>query len=357
MVDHPEPVLGSATSVRIRILEVGMCGTDAELCSFEYPSNPPSGSEYIIPGHEAIGVVEEVGTSVSQLEPGDLVVPSVRRPCPRTGCPACRSWNPDFCTTGEFTERGLRGAHGFLAEQIVEEERYLYPVPEALRAVGVLTEPLTIAEKGFRQFLAVQRRLPWLREAEDSALVTGKRAVVLGAGPVGILGCMLLRTRGFDVWVYSREPRSARRVGLIESTGARYVSSLETPVADFAAQVGGMDLVYEAAGSSALTFDVVRHLARNGVLILTGVPRSDATIEIPGDSLVTGLVVRNAAMVGTVNAGSEDFRAAIRDLVDFRSSWPEALSMIITGTHSPSEFCRCATEKGADAIKEIIAFT
>jgi glucose 1-dehydrogenase len=354
VVDHEEPVLGSPTSVRFRTLEVGVCGTDAELCSFHYPATAPRGDGYLIPGHEAIGVVEEVGSAVTRLRPGDLVVPSVRRPCPRPDCPACRSGNQDFCVTGEFVERGLRGAHGFLAERIVEEEEYLFVVPRSLRDVGVLTEPLTIAEKGLRQYLAVQRRLPWLREAADAEMLAGKRALVLGAGPVGILGCMLLRARGCEVWVYSREPASAPRAALVEGAGAAYVSSSETTVAALAAEMGGIDLVYEAAGSSALAFDVLQHLSRNGVFVMTGVPRGGGGIEVPGDVLMTEMVVRNAMLVGTVNAGREDFDSAIRDLGAFVAAWPDAVRGIVTGRHALADFCRCATEK--NGIKEVIEF-
>jgi glucose 1-dehydrogenase len=300
-------------------------------------------------------VVEEVGPGVARLRPGDLVVPSVRRPCPRPDCPACRSGNQDFCVTGQFTERGLAGAHGFLAERIVEEEEYLYRMPAALREVGVLTEPLTIAEKGLRQYLAVQRRLPWLEGAPESEVLAGKRAVVLGAGPVGILGCMLLRARGCEVWVYSREPASAPRAALVESTGAVYRSSTATTVSALAAEVGGIDLVYEAAGSPALAFDVLQYLARNGVFVLTGVPRGGGPIEIQGDPLMTGIVVRNAMLVGTVNAGREDFVAAIRDLEAFVAAWPDAVRGIITGRHQLADFCRCATDRSGDGIKEIIA--
>ena len=354
VVDHEEPLLGSPTSVRFRTLEVGVCGTDAELCSFHYPSHPPRGSDYLIPGHEALGVVEEVGDEVRTLKPGDLVVPSVRRPCPRPDCPACRSGNQDFCLTGEFSERGLARAHGFLAERVVEEEEFLFRVPASLREVGVLTEPLTIAEKGLRQYLAVQRRLPWLRDADDATMLAGARAVVLGAGPVGILGAMLLRARGCDVRVYSREPASSARAGLVEAAGARYRSAEDVTVADLAAELGGIDLVYEAAGSPALALETLPYVSRNGVFVMTGVPRGGAPIEVDGEALMTEVVVRNSMLVGTVNASPADFDAAIRDLELFDREWPAAVRGIITGRHSLADFCRCAT--GKSGIKEIIDF-
>lgn len=352
IVDHPEPELQSPTSVRVRILEVGVCGTDAEICAFHF-GTAPAGSDYLILGHEALGEVDEVGPEVSHLRPGDLVVPSVRRPCPRADCPACRSGNQDFCLTGEFTERGITGAHGFLTERIVEDEAFLYALPTALREVGVLTEPLTIAEKALRQFLAAQRRLPWTRAMEDRDLLSGTCAVVLGAGPVGILGSMLLVERGCRVWLYSREPRGSAQASLVESVGARYASSSEISFAELAAEIGPVGLVYEAAGSAAFTLEVLRHLGPNAALVTTGAQGPGAPIQIPGDELLTRVVVNNQMLLGTVNAHASDFESAIRDLERFAIAWPDALGRIITGRHAMADFCPCALQR--EGIKRVIA--
>jgi threonine dehydrogenase-like Zn-dependent dehydrogenase len=352
LIDHPEPALAAPADVLVRVLEVGVCGTDAELCDFHL-GTPPDGSDYLIPGHEAIGEVMEVGPAVSSLAPGDLVVPSVRRPCPHPDCAACRSGNQDFCETGDFTERGIRAAHGFLAERIVEEERYLYRLPRSLRRVGVLVEPLTIAEKGVRQYLAVQRRLPWLREEGDREILAGRRALVLGAGPVGILGAMLLRERGCEVWVYSREPADDPRAALLESTGARYLEAARVPVASLAEEVGGIDLVYEAAGDAPLALATLRQLGRNAAFVTTGVPRGGSRVDLAADDLLTGIVVANQLLVGTVNASHDDFLAAVRDLESFAARWASATTGIVSGRRALEEFCDCAVRKRG--VKEVIA--
>lgn len=352
VAERPAPTLDSATGVRLRVLDVGVCGTDAEICRFEYGGTPPEGEDHLIVGHEALGQVVEVGPEVSRIHPGELVVPMVRRPCTLPECPACRAGHPDFCVTGAYRERGISRAHGFLAEEVVEDERYLVPLPPELRGVGVLTEPLTVAEKGLRQFLEVRRRLPWLREAPDDELTTGRHALVLGAGPVGILGCMLLRLRGFRVTVYSRGRAGDPKAVVVESLGAAYYSSQEVPVAGLAAKTGGIDLVYEAAGASQLAFDTLEHLGPNGVFVFTGVPGRKHRIEIPGDALMRNLVLRNQTVLGTVNAGREDFASAVRDLAGFRAAWPGALEAVITGRHSMERFCERAC--GQEGIKEAI---
>jgi threonine dehydrogenase-like Zn-dependent dehydrogenase len=351
VIDHPEPALAAPADVLVRVLEVGVCGTDAELCDF-HMGTPPAGSDYLIPGHEAIGEVLEVGPAVSALAPGDLVVPSVRRPCPHPTCAACRSGSQDFCETGDFTERGIRAAHGFLAERIVEDERYLHGVPRALWSVGVLVEPLSIVEKGIRQFLAVQRRLPWLRDAGDREILGGRRALVLGAGPVGILGAMLLRERGCEVWVYSREPADDPRAALLESIGTRYLEAARVPVGGLAEEVGGIDLVYEAAGDAALVLATLPQLGRNAAFVTTGVPRGGSQLHLAGDDLLTRIVVTNQLLVGTVNASHADFLAAVQDLESFVARWPTATAGILTGRRTLEEFCDCATRKRG--VKEVI---
>src|SRR5262249_42349905 len=158
-------------------------------------------------GEEWLGEVVEVGPAVARVRPGDLVVPTVRRPCPQAACRACRNSRQDYCFTGDFRERGIKEAHGYMAEFVVEDEKYLNRVPAELRDVGVLVEPLTIAEKALAQIWHVQKRLPWsapgIPEAERGR---GHRAVVLGAGPVGLLGALGLVTAGFETYVYSRSP-------------------------------------------------------------------------------------------------------------------------------------------------------
>jgi len=353
MEERAAPALRSNHSVRLRMLDVGVCGTDTEICRFDYGGTPPPGQDHLVVGHEGLGRVVEVGAAVSGLVAGDLVVPMVRRPCDRPECRACRSGNQDFCETGAYTERGIVGAHGFLAEEVVEDERSLVRLAPELRGVGVLTEPLTIAEKGLRQFVEVRRRLPWLAEADEVELLKDRSGVVLGAGPVGLLGCMLLLLRGLAVSVYSRGKADDPRAALVRRLGGRYLSSTEIPTSELAAGAGGIDLVYEAAGASQLAFDALPQLGVNGVFVFTGVPGRKHRIEVPGDTIMRNLVLRNQAVVGTVNAARIDFESAARDLIAIRERWPGALEALITGRYPMSQFCeRAVSGRG---VKDVIA--
>jgi threonine dehydrogenase-like Zn-dependent dehydrogenase len=206
IVDQPEPRISSPTDVKLRMIEAGVCGTDKEICAFEH-GTPPNGSDQLVIGHESLGEVVEIGAQVTRVKVGDLVVPMVRRPCHHDNCIACSSGRQDFCFTGDFQERGIKEMHGFMAQYVVDDEKYMNLVPRELREVAVLVEPLTIAEKALIQVWDVQQRLPWGCAAQPGkAQDHCHRAVVLGAGPVGLLGAMALVDSDFDTTVYAREP-------------------------------------------------------------------------------------------------------------------------------------------------------
>lgn len=336
LIDHPVPSVAGAYDVKIRALEVGICGTDKEICTFVYGA-PPDGFDYLVLGHESLGEVVEVGAGVSVFRPGDLVVPSVRRPCPHAHCRPCRQGLQDFCSTGDFTERGIKMTHGFMTEYYVEEEKFLTWVPPELRDVAVLVEPLTVAEKALAQIRQVQKRMPW-GPSENGLIGSGLRAVVLGAGPVGILGAMALIVQGFEVYVYSRSPAPNPKAELVEAIGAKYVSSQITSVEQLSEQVGNIDLVYEAVGVARISFQLLKVLATNGVFVFTGIPAPRPPIDVDADILMRNIVLKNQAIIGTVNADRDAFQAAIRDLGAFLYRWPDALRALITGRYTMDSF-------------------
>jgi threonine dehydrogenase-like Zn-dependent dehydrogenase len=355
LIEAEAPRATGPTDVTVRVLDVGICGTDREICAFQY-GTPPPGSDHLVIGHESLGEVVAVGPGVSRVRPGDLVVPMVRRPCGHADCPACRSGRQDFCYTGDFAERGIKARHGFMTELVVDDERWMHVVPPALRDVGVLVEPLTIAEKALIQVGQVQQRLPWACEVRPDDPRHGcHRAVVLGAGPVGLLGAMALVAAGFDTTVYSREPAPNGKADLAESIGARYRSSQETSLERLAAEVGNIDLVYEATGASKAAFELMTVLGTNGVFVFTGVPGRKAPIELDADLIMKNLVLKNQVVFGTVNAGADAFRAAIRDLGVFNERWPEALRALITDRHPVESYHELLVGK-PDGIKHVLRF-
>ena len=333
IIDQPEPKISSPTDVKLRMLEAGVCGTDKEICAFEY-GTPPPGLDQLVIGHESLGEVVEVGPKVTRVRLGDLVVPMVRRPCPHEHCTACRSDRQDFCFTGDFKERGIKEQHGFMAEFVVDDEKYMNPVPPELRAMAVLVEPLTIAEKALSQVWQVQQRLPWGCPATPGkAQAHCRRAVVLGAGPVGLLGAIALVNYDFDTYVYARETVPNPRADLMESIGAKYVSAETDSVEMLAQRIGNIDLVYEATGASRLSFDMIKYLGTNGIFVFTGVPGRKAPVEVDTDLMMRNLVLKNQVVFGTVNAGRDSFEASIRDIGVFSKRWPDAVRSLISGRY------------------------
>ena len=355
-LDHPHPNLSKDNEVKIRTLEVGICGTDREICTFAYGQGP-AGCDYLVLGHECLGEIVEVGRSVKQFRKGDLVVPSVRRPCTDPTCAPCRAGRQDFCSTWKFTERGINQRHGYMTEYFVEEETFLTPVPKTLRDVAVMAEPLTVAEKGLAQAWQVQKRVPgWEHPSHDGkGRGFGKNAVVLGAGPIGLLGAMKLLVEGFKVYIYSRSPKPNFKADLAESIGAEYVSAVKMGADDFAQMVGNIDLVYEAVGEGHVSFEIVRVLGINGVFIFTGIPAQKPAIPIHADNIMRNITLKNQAIVGTVNASPQAFIDAIHDLGEFKKRWPKSLSALITGRHKIDGYRELLVGK-AQGIKNVIEF-
>lgn len=349
VLELPEPALRSSTDVRVRTRAVGLCGTDTEVVQLRH-GGPPPGEDFLIMGHEALGEVVEVGAEVRGLRPGDRVVPRVRRPCPVETCTPCRSGQPDFCITGQYTERGIQGRHGFCAEQFVEDVRYLHRVPaglDDLDDVAVLTEPLTIAEKALRELERIQSRVPGWKG--------GGRAVVLGAGPVGLLGAMALQRAGFRTTMYSRSPRPNPKAEASERIGVPYLSSKEVSTEELARRAGPVDAVYEAAGVARAALDVLRILGPNGVFVLAGVPGPEEPLTLDGAGLMRHMVLHNQVVLGTVNAGARDFDAALEDLGRFSERWPGSLERLITARHPPEAYADVVLGRPG-GIKHVIVF-
>ncbi len=328
--------------VLVRVLRVGVDGTDKEINDAEYGKAPP-GSDYLITGHESFGQVEEVGPSVAEaFRPGVYVVASVRRPghslYDQLGL-------QDFTTDDEYYERGINLRHGYLTEYYVEDEQYLVALPKCLADVGVLTEPATVSQKGLNQAYEIQRRLKvW----------EPRRAAVLGAGTISLLAALAMRMRGLDVTCYSRRKAPYLNSDLIQELGGRYVSSSEHTLAEASAMHGPFDIILEATGFSPLIFEAMEVLAKNGVLVLASVTGGDRKVEVDADQINQGFVLGNKVMVGTVNASRADFRSAVDDLIKAEILYPGWLEKLLTtpikGLENYEEMLRQLTENH-EAIK------
>lgn len=316
----PKPKLTDITNGRgvlVKVLRVGVDGTDKEINAAEYGAAPP-GDDYLITGHESFGIVEEVGPNVSELQPGDYVVATVRRP---GNSPYDKIGMYDMTTDDVYFERGINLRHGYLTEYYVDDPEYIVKVPQGLREVGVVLEPTSVIEKGIVQAYEIQRRL---------RIWNPRRAAVLGAGTIGILATMALRLRGLEVCTFGRTKPPYLNSDLLREIGACYHSTDDTTLTDSAKEHGPYNLIFEATGFSPIAFEAMNVLGKNGVLVLSSVTGGGRTIEVPADMINLGFVLGNKVVVGTVNANREYFEIGVKDLSQADLEWPGWLSKLLT---------------------------
>jgi glucose 1-dehydrogenase len=341
----PRPLvtdIGNGRGVLVEVLRVGVDGTDKEINAAAYGEAPP-GEDFLITGHENVGRVLEVGPNVpSHIRPGSLVVATVRRP----GAGVYDSLGlQDMTTDDVYYERGISRRHGFLTECYVEDSDFLVALPQSLREVGVLLEPLSIAEKGINQAFEIQRRLKVWKP---------QRAAVLGSGTIGLLAALALRLRGIEVTCYSLRAAPYLNSDLVEALGGRYVSPQDGTLMETSERHGPFDLIFEATGFSPIVFEAAELLGKNGVLVLASITGGTRTVEVSADVINQSFVLGNKVMVGTVNASQDDFVRGVDDLVKAEAVFPGWLERLLTtpvrGLENYPELIRRLLED-EDAIK------
>jgi threonine dehydrogenase-like Zn-dependent dehydrogenase len=298
LADVPEPALEDG-ELLVEALAVGVCGTDRELAA-RGPGRVPSGRTDLIIGHESLGRVLAAPEG-SGLAAGDLVVGIVRRPDP-VPCPFCADGQFDLCENGGYTERGILGRDGFASERFRLEPEYGVRVDPALGLAGVLLEPTSVVAKAWEQLDRAARRPP-------------RRALVLGAGPIGLLAALLGAQRGLEVHVVDRvergaKPRQARALGVAYHTGVE-----DLP--------GRFDVVVECCG--ALVAEAVRRTAPGGAACLVGVGDAGSSAAMNLAELALELVAGNKIVLGTVNSNRRHFEVAHDALRRADPGWLDGL--------------------------------
>ncbi|WP_328997574.1 glucose 1-dehydrogenase [Kribbella sp. NBC_00709] len=324
----PEPPVADG-SILVEGLLTGICGTDIELVSGAFGSGRP-GSDHLVIGHESLGRVLEAPVG-SGFVSGDLVAGVVRRPDP-VPCPACARGEWDFCRNGQYTERGIKEMDGYGAERWRVDPYFAVPVPAELGELGVLVEPASILTKAWEQVDRVGAR-SWFGP---------QHVLVTGAGPIGLLAALIAKQRGYDVHVLDRVA-DGLKPELVRALGGTYLTDL--------GQLGAVpDVVIEATGAGQLVFDCASLLPPAGVMCLAGIHPGPATVDVQLDALVRQLVVRNAALVGTVNAGKRHYADAVDVLLAADRAW---LQRLITRTVPLSQWPD-ALVREPDDIKVVV---
>ena len=324
-VEEPEATDGP---MLVETIAVGICGTDLEIARGDY-GEAPSGDDYLIIGHESLGRVVEDPTG--RFRPGQLVVGIVRRPC--SHCANCHVGEWDMCRSGDYTERGIKGLHGYCSERYRIDPDFAVLLPDELSSVGVLLEPTTVVAKAWEHAERIGNR----------ALFEPRTALVTGAGPIGLLAALLGVQRGLDVHVLD-VVSSGPKPDLVHALGATYHSEKVTDL-DISP-----DIVMECTGVPSVVFDVIERNGRNGVVCLTGVSSTGRSVTIDGGLVNREIVLQNDAIFGSVNANKRHYEHGVAALRQADNDW---LRRLIT-RRVPIDNYDSAFERRSDDIKVII---
>jgi threonine dehydrogenase-like Zn-dependent dehydrogenase len=348
IVDRPEPGISAPDAVLLRIVRVGICGTDREEATGGR-ARPPDGASELVIGREMLGRVDRVGAAVSRLRPGQLAVCTVRRGCGR--CRPCAMGRSDMCATGEYRERGIWRLDGYQTEAIVDSEEYMVAVPPELEPIAVLAEPTSVAEKAIEE--AVRLQMARLPDAVSTPhWLQGRRCLVTGLGPIGLLAALILTLRGAEVTGMDVVDASTSRPRWLTAIGGAYLDGRQTTPEQLSDRP--FDFILDATGVAALEFKLIDALNWNGVYVLTGIPGVGKAVQIPGPELITRLVLRNQVVLGSVNASLNNFEQAIADLAHAQLRWAGHVARLITHRTNPGALPEAIGERGADVIKTVV---
>lgn len=329
--DVPDPPLDDG-SILCETVAVGVDATDTEIVEGAY-GEAPEGRERLILGHESLGRVREAPAG-SGFETGDLIVGVVRRPDP-VPCANCAAGEWDMCRNGLYTERGIKGRDGFLAERFRIEPEFAVGVDPALGRLAVLTEPTSIATKAWEHVERI---------GSSRGVFEPRTALVTGAGPLGLLGAMLGLQRGLDVHVLD-VVETGPKPDLASKLGATYHAG---PVDDIDL---AFDVVIECTGVGPLMLHAIEHMAAGGVMCLTGIsPGGRTAPALDTDELNKRMVLNNNVVFGSVNAALRHYEHGARALANADRSWLESL----VTRWEPLDRWPEALERRASDVKTVI---
>jgi glucose 1-dehydrogenase len=353
LADVTEPQINLPNEIKMKVWHVGICGTDREQVEGGR-ADAPKGKRELIIGHEMFGQVVEVGKSVIDVKPGDYGMFTVRRGC--NECPACLNNRSDMCYTGKYTERGIKEADGFQAEFVVDKEQYFVKIPESIKDIGVLTEPMSVAAKAIDEAMIIQlARLKGFEKSEN--WLKGKKALIAGIGPIGLMAAFALRLRGAAVVGLDIVDEDSLRPQILKQIGGHYIDGRQVKVTDFDEVCGEADFIFEATGIAKLQIELIDALAINGVYVATGIPAGERPMNIMAGNIMQQLVLKNQLILGSVNASVDHYKMAVKDLEACMKQWPDAIKSVITGKIPFTQFNEALHAHSANEIKVVVDWT
>ncbi|WP_018758521.1 2,3-butanediol dehydrogenase [Paenibacillus terrigena] len=300
-VEHIEEPTALPGKVKIKVEWCGICGSDLH----EYTAGPifiPEGAPHpitgekapIVMGHEFSGQVVEIGEGVSKVKVGDRVVVEPIYACGT--CDACKSGYYNLCSTMGFL--GLAGGGGGFSEYVAAEEYMVHKIPDSISyEQGALVEPSAVALHAVRQ----------------SKLKVGDKAVVFGAGPIGLLVIEALKASG-AAEIYAVELSPERKQKAIE-LGAIVIDPKEYDVVEeiHKRTGGGADVAYEVTGVPPVLTQALNSTRIGGELMIVSIFEKEASIK-----------PNNIVMM----------ERSIKGIIGYRNVFPAVISLMAQGYFS-----------------------
>lgn len=295
-------------------------------CEPARSSGPPPGEGRLVLGHEASGIVERAGQGVTDIAPGDVVVPTL---------------TPD-------RNRGI-DSHGWFRDAFVENARDLVKIPPTLADVAMLVEPLTVTHHALCQTHALRAVRAGVELSRELSAVP-QRVLVVGAGLIGLLGTLLCRTWGYVTVVTDLLETQSHRARLAGAAGCEYFDAHELTTQQIAADYGRFDIIVQTSPPFEPLLAYLELLARGGIFNLIGWEGGSRNASVDLATLIRDAVHHEWAIVGTLGARDADFRAAVERLGVMYESFPEALSSMIPSFCAPEDY-RAAFDSGPNELK------
>jgi threonine dehydrogenase-like Zn-dependent dehydrogenase len=282
LINQPPLLCQSDEDVVVRVKTCGICGTDLGIVSGAYPVAVAG----VTLGHEAAGVVEEVGNSVTHVKPGDRVVIDPTYSCGH--CGLCRTGRTNHCLYKNGRESGV-SADGAFAELYRTTERFVHRIDDDLPfAAASFTEPLSCAISGVNMI-----HIPSMTA----------RTCIIGAGPMGFLYYRILRLKGLTPF-------------MIESNAARFqyartIVSAETVFPDWNQALATLDAVNDpqwdlVIDTSGRMLEVAYPcMAPGGTFLSVGLKSQPSTID------TIKLADKSLSIIGSIDSVNGSFLEAL----------------------------------------------
>ena len=349
LIEYPVDPL-QEDEILVRITRVALTRRDRQLLA-DPETMTPEGGDFIIPGHIAVGKVVETGSLVRDFQPGDVVVPTIRRDCNR-----CIDARSDLCPHPEYyTDSGLRGAHGFAREFLTIRSRYLIRIPPHLESLALLLTPLSLAEKAHQEAVQVTKRYNFFCYHTSEEIPP--HALVVGMGPVGIMTVFLLSLYNNRLTVFCRRESDDTRSGIFKPLDLEYINTSWVPTERLERAGYSFSQLFETTGDPSLVFRIMPFMAPNSVTVLMDAPGRatlDESIEIPAARLVAHMVMGNQVIIGSIKAGRDAFESGVKHLSELADLYGDSLSALLTHSFPLEEYHRLLSLTTRDTIIPVL---